>query len=185
MPRPLLQHGVDQLEAMFASAKANLKVLKQLEHELQFRHVPRALALLEQIQAAIPAAGSVPAPVATGTTPVKQPDLWPDPSAVQSTTPPPTPAQRPPVQPATPILCSAIAVTSKTALSMTLDDAYKILKVSPTSPWQEVEQARKRLVQLSHPDRVAPMTSELRNQVRAEAQQVNRAYAVLSVSKMR
>jgi hypothetical protein len=74
MPRPLMQHGIGQLETLFASSKVNLKVLKQLEHELQFRQVPRALALLEQVQAAIPTAGSAPAPAETGSVPVKQPE---------------------------------------------------------------------------------------------------------------
>ena len=46
MPRPLMQHGVGQLEAMFGKGKADAKLLKQLEHELQHRHVPRAVALL-------------------------------------------------------------------------------------------------------------------------------------------
>ena len=31
MPRPLMQHGVGQLEEMFAKGKSDPKVLKQLE----------------------------------------------------------------------------------------------------------------------------------------------------------
>ena len=53
MPRPLMQHGVGQLEEMFAKGKADAKVLKQLEHELQYRQVPRAVALLAEVQAAM------------------------------------------------------------------------------------------------------------------------------------
>lgn len=184
MPRPLMQHGVSQLEALFASSKANLKVLKQLEHELQFRQVPRALALLEQVQTAIPAAGSVPAPVATGVSPVKQPELWSQPPAVQSTAPP-HPAQRPSAQPTAPVPRSSIAVTPRSAPFMTFDDACKVLKVSPTSSWQEIEQTRRHLVQLSHPERVASMTPERRDQMRAEAKRVNSAYAVLSAARVK
>lgn len=50
MSRPLMQYGVEQLEEMFAKAKFDLKVLKQLESELQFRQVPRAVALLTEVQ---------------------------------------------------------------------------------------------------------------------------------------
>jgi len=42
MPRPLMQQGIVQLEEMFAKCKSDAKLLKQLEHELQYRHVPRA-----------------------------------------------------------------------------------------------------------------------------------------------
>jgi len=53
MARPLMQHGVGQLEEMFAKGKADAKVLKQLENELQYRQVPRAVALLAEVQAAM------------------------------------------------------------------------------------------------------------------------------------
>lgn len=188
MPRPLMQHGVGQLETLFASSKANLKVLKQLEHELQFRQVPRALALLEQVQAAIPAAST--APVATVAIPAKQPELWTQPPAVQSAIPlPPPTAQHPSSQPATPALAPAprppAAETPRPAPSMTADDACRLLKVSASSPWQEVEQARRNLVQLAHPDRVVDLALERRDQVRAEAKRVNAAYAVLSAVRAR
>lgn len=184
MPRPLMQHGVGQLEALFASSKVNLKVLKQLEHELQFRQVPRALALLEQVQAAIPTAGSAPAPTETGAVPVKQPDLWTQTPTVQTTTTPPTSVQRPSGQPTTPASHLATAITPRPGPTMTFEDACKVLKVSPTSPWQVVEQSRRQLVQLSHPERVRSLTLEQREQVRTEAQRVNRAYAVLSAAKV-
>ena len=48
MPRPLMQHGVGQLEEMFANSKTDASTLKQLERELQYRQVPRALALLAE-----------------------------------------------------------------------------------------------------------------------------------------
>ena len=41
MPRPLMQHGVGQLEEMFGSCRGSLQVLQQLENELQYRQVPR------------------------------------------------------------------------------------------------------------------------------------------------
>lgn len=185
MPRPLMQHGVGQLETLFASSKVNLKVLKQLEHELQFRQVPRALALLEQVQAAIPTAGSAPAPAETGSVPVKQPDLWTQTPTVQPTTTPPPSVQRPAGQPTTPVSRPAAVVTPRPGSNMTFDDACKVLKVLPTSPWQEVERARCQLVQPSHPDHVASLTPERRDQIRAEARRVNAAYAVMSAYRAR
>ena len=72
MTRPLMQHGVGQLEELFSKSKADTKVLKQLEHELQYRQVPRAIALLAEVQAAM--YGGAPAsPPATSPTPARTP----------------------------------------------------------------------------------------------------------------
>jgi len=83
MPRPLMQHGVGKLEEIFANGKADAMLLKQLEHELQHRQVPRAVALLSEVQAAMtgataPQAPAVPAPPpARAPAPIsQQPDLW-------------------------------------------------------------------------------------------------------------
>ena len=180
MPRPLIQHGVGHLEALFASSKTNLKMLKQLEHELQFRQVPRALALLDQVQIAMPAAG--PASAIKGTISEKQPNLCAQPPEVQPAAPPPP---RPSTQRATPEPLPAADVTQRLASSMAIDDACKVLKVLPTSSWQDVELARRQLVKLSHPAHIAALSPEHRDQVRSEAMQVNTAYLVLSASKVR
>ena len=79
MARPLMQHGVGQLEEMFAKSRADQRVLKQLEHELQYRQVPRAVALLAEVQAAMYGLSPAPAP----------------PPAVKSPAPPPAPAPQP------------------------------------------------------------------------------------------
>ena len=57
MQRPLMQQGVAQLEALFAASRGDLRVLKQLEDELTHRQVPRAVALLAEVQKAIRGAG--------------------------------------------------------------------------------------------------------------------------------
>ena len=49
MPRPLKPLGIGQLEELFARSKTDLKVLKHLAHELQYRQVPRAVALLTEV----------------------------------------------------------------------------------------------------------------------------------------
>lgn len=53
MPRPLKQLGVGQLEELFARSKTDPKALKHLADELQYRQVPRAVALLTEVQAAM------------------------------------------------------------------------------------------------------------------------------------
>ena len=60
MARPLMQHGVGQLEQMYKDAASDRKVLLQLQDELKHRQVPRAVTLLAQVQRSIRAL-SVPA----------------------------------------------------------------------------------------------------------------------------
>ena len=81
MSRPLIQQGVGQLEEMFAKAKADPKLLKQLEHELQYRQVPRATALLAEVQTAMYGGAPAPPPVAV---PTHQPGRAPASSSATS-----------------------------------------------------------------------------------------------------
>jgi DnaJ-domain-containing protein 1 len=64
--------------------------------------------------------------------------------------------------------------------AMTIDDARKVLKTKPCSTWESIEQTRRQLVQLSHPERLASMNAAMREHARQEARRVNAAYAVLS-----
>lgn len=183
MPRPLMQHGVGALEALFAKSKTDPKVLKQLEHELQHRQVPRAVMLLSEVQAAIHGA-TFAAPSVSPVRPaqaVEQPSLRersaapapnpvtpevaPPPSAVSTKTHE-TPAAAKPSQPSVPIL--------------SLEDAYKLLHATVGTTWESIELTRRHLVQQSHPGRLQSMSPDGRAQVRAEAERVNVAYAVLS-----
>ena len=62
---------------------------------------------------------------------------------------------------------------------MPVDEAYKMLKATPASTWDSIEQIRRLLIQQSHPSRVASLSAARRAQVQAEAKRVNAAYAVL------
>ena len=115
MARPLMQHGVGQLEEMFAKGKSDPNVLKLLEHELQYRQVPRAIALLAEVQGAMyggavaPQVPTAPPPPARAPAPApasQQPDLWGRPAAppvvappasVRTVAPAVTPPEPPPV----------------------------------------------------------------------------------------
>ena len=187
MPRPLMQHGVGRLEEMFGSSRGNLQVLRKLENELQYRQVPRALALLEKVQAAMAAIGDVPreppsrAPTTSphpAPTPPKQPDLW-------DKAPAPRPPQVP--RPAPPIRAADAPAATKPAAppapAMPIEDAYKLLKATAGSTWESIEQTRRQLVQQAHPTRVKSLSPDRRTQVTAEAKRVNAAYAALSQAR--
>lgn len=90
MTRPLMRQGIAQLEALYSASATDLKSLKQLQHELKFRQVPRAVSLLEKVEkafagssfalaatpvsvlSATPAAAQAAGPAAS----FEQPDLW-------------------------------------------------------------------------------------------------------------
>ena len=141
MPRPLMQCGIGDLETLFAKSKTDVEVLKQLEHELQYRQVPRAVALLAKVQAAVFRARSAkPEPV--------------DPTVRKT--------EREPAPP------------------ISVEDAYKLLKVTRGSAWESIEQCRREIVNHSHPARLKSMSPERREQALTEAKRVNAAYAALS-----
>lgn len=204
MKRTLMQLGIGELEEIFEASKTDAKVLKQLENELQHRQVPRAVALLEHVQMAMKRVASSLLPRAQKELPLEPsaalaappvpvpPPLAPANSApevvigapVVQPTPPsaPKPARPPAAEPAA--APSARAERAPIA-PLSLDDACKLLKVTLTSPWQEVELARRRLVLLSHPRHVVGMVPERQESVRDEARRVNAAYAVLSAARTR
>lgn len=190
MARPLMQHGVGQLEEMFAKSRADQRVLKQLEHELQYRQVPRAVALLAEVQAAMyglsssPAAAAVAKAPATAAATLPQPSLWDAPS------PPATrPAAGAPSVVLTPVAARpALAPpparsATPPASVMSLDDAYKVLKATPDSTWESIEQTRRLLVQASHPEKLRHVPESKRVQALSEASRVNAAYAALSQAR--
>lgn len=190
MSRPLMQHGVGQLEELFAKGKSDSKVLKQLENELQYRQVPRAVALLAEVQAAMYGATLATPPGPVPELPPKrppspqQPLLWERPGA------PPTAAITTPVlrpRPETPIRPAETPAVSKPAHppapTMPLEDAYKQLKATAGSTWESIEQTRRQLVQQSHPARLRSLSNERRAQVLADAKRVNSAYATLSQAR--
>lgn len=189
MARPLMQHGVGQLEEMFAKSRADQRVLKQLEHELQYRQVPRALALLAEVQAAMYGLSPAPAPTSAIKSPAPPPATAPQPSLWDA----PAPAARP-AAPTPPAVAASVALRPAVAGAparpatppspvMPLDDAYKLLKATPGSTWEFIEQTRRLLVQASHPEKARTLPEARRSQALAEAKRVNEAYAALSLAR--
>ena len=185
MTRPLMQFGVGNLEALFAKSKTDANALRKLEHELQYRQVPRAVALLAEVQAAIsgitpgalapvpPESSRPPAPQQTG---LMQRTATPATGSV--TLPIVTPQQGKPIKPPAPL--DVPKTLPPTQSVMPVDDAYKLLKATTSSTWESIEQNRRQMVMNSSPLITRSMSEERRSQLLAQAKLVNAAYAVLS-----
>ncbi len=184
MSRPLMQYGVGQLEEMFAKAKSDLKILKQLESELQCRQVPRAVALLTEVQWVIYSAtrsagamGDLPPATQPAMPVIQQSGLFEHPETLTINA-----GQSPVViQPQPPSMTTPPPKQStSTAVTIPVNEAYKLLNATPGSTWKSIEQTRRLLVQQAHPSRVAALSAIKRAQIEAEAVQVNAAYLRLS-----
>lgn len=183
MPRPLIQLGVGNLEALFAKSRADVKVLKQLEHELQHRQVPRAVALLAEVQTAMSRMQSV-SPATTPSNPAPAPAPVLKQQSLLDRPATPAAAARPTEPVVKALVPTPIRKTLQAAQpSMSIDEAYKILKMTAGSTWESIEQTRRQLVQQSHPVRLKVMSPEKRMQTLAEAKQVNAAYGTLSQAR--
>ena len=192
MRRSLMQNGIAQLESLFASSMDDAKVLKKLQEELRHRQVPRAVVLAEKVEKALggakaPAGPPIAAPagrtiaqVPTTTPMVHQPDLWKRPNGSTQVQVPPTPAVRTPAPEATALSKPALVGT---ASMMSLDEAYKTLKVTPGSTWEAIELARRQSVQRAHPIAIGNLEIEQRREAQASARRANDAYAVLRTSR--
>lgn len=184
MARPLMQNGVGQLEEMFAKSKSDLKVLKQLESKLQYRQVPKAVALLTEVQRVIcntaksTSTGGAMPPATKAVMPViQQTGLFEQPETISISV-----GESPVVlQPlSTSMTPPPLKQSTSTAATIPIDEAYKLLSATPGSTWKSIEQTRRLLVQQAHPSRVAALTAIKRAQIEAEAMQVNAAYLRLS-----
>lgn len=175
MSRSLVQLKIGQLEEMFASSKLDSKVLKQLEDELRQRKMPRAVSLLAEVQAAMSGVDSSTPSVAT---PISQPkvmppterqlDLWTKPSTVAAS---PSASTVTPEQPK--------QATRSATLTISVEEAYKLLKTTPSSTWESIEETRRQLVQQASPINTKSLDVEKRAQMHAMAQLINAAYETL------
>jgi hypothetical protein len=211
--RPLMQHGVGQLEQLFATSKADAKVLKQLENELRYRQVPRAVALLAEVQSALytqPPKASAPQPMEGKTDappqaeiphpPPVQPALWTLPPGPSGGEPkesnelgqalgneagqPSPPIIRPAPTPAPATEIKSAKNEPRTQPMVTLADAYKLFKATPASSWASIEQARRLAVQAASPTRLSSLPETQQNSARDEARMLNAAYEVLAHARL-
>jgi DnaJ-domain-containing protein 1 len=66
---------------------------------------------------------------------------------------------------------------------MSKEQAFKILKVSPATSWEQIEQSRRELVARAQPDKLAGLSAEKRRALQDECRQVNAAYKSLLQTK--
>jgi hypothetical protein len=170
MTRPYMQWGVGQLEALFEKAAGDDKVLRQLAHELQFRQVPRAIALLDRVAAAqrqpklqrqSEAAGGV---AIHASRPAVQVPLLPDAGM-------PSPHSLP----IAPVSAAPIATSPEVALTLAM--AQSLLNAPAGTPWEAIEQRRRDLVEKSNP--LASAREQHSAQALNNAARANAAYRVL------
>ena len=68
---------------------------------------------------------------------------------------------------------------------MSLDEACKLLSVSTTTPWAQIEERRRELMNAAHPTRLAVMSEEQREEALTRARRVNVAARVLGLLSVR
>lgn len=200
MLRPLMKSRIGDLEDMFAASSGEPEVLLQLERELQFRQVPRALALLEKVQQFKATAGAVGAtePMASlkavvapakqggwvqnSAAPAAQLSLLGPRAAAQLERQPMVSASLPVYPPAKSSRPIPPALIQAAAPEMSLADACRLLNVATGASWESIEQARRVAVQKSSP--ISKGTPDAnRSSALAAARLVNAAYAALSTAR--
>lgn len=197
MSRPLMRLSVVQMEELFAVSKTDGKVLKELAEELSYRHVPRAVGLLARVRNALLSSETsanlppVKAPAGVPPSTPRQSDLT---LALLVLEPPATPIPTPsktgvvrdvpaPHQPLSPSLVLPTKVDAVFKLS--IGDAYKILRATPSSSWESIEQSRRQLVQQAHPDFIRDLSPEWRADIQQKAKRANAAYALLCAERIK
>lgn len=182
MPRPLMQQKIDELETLFARSEGDHRVLKQLEQELKHRQVPRAVALLAKVHAAMRGETSLASSVsASASAPSHRSARVPDPPTTAITSAMALPDAATSGRPSE--VSATAAPTREPLQTMPLEDAYRLLKTTAGSTWESIEQTRRALVQNSHPQKLKSMSPERQAQALAEAKRVNAAYAAMSQAR--
>jgi DnaJ like chaperone protein len=66
---------------------------------------------------------------------------------------------------------------------MSLDEAHKLLHVSPDAPWGEVQSAYKERMAKSHPDKVSHLSEELQKKAEELTLEINKAFNIIKSYK--
>jgi len=170
-----MQHRLAELNEVFRDSQTNAETLKELENELQCRKSGRALlAQVQEAQAKL--RGAYPTPASTpesGQTPQPSPRRE---SALWNLSTSGSGADE--------ISPEASPLASDDFPMMTVEDAYKALRVSVASTWEVIEQSRRQLVQKAHPANLKGMSADKRAATKADAKLVNAAYTTLLRSRL-
>jgi hypothetical protein len=74
-------------------------------------------------------------------------------------------------------------IKAKTYSEMSLDEAHRLLHVSPDAPWGEVQSAYKERMAKSHPDKVSHLSEELQKKAKELALDINKAFNIIKSYK--
>ncbi len=165
--RPLMQHGVAVLEALFEKSRSDNKALKQLENELKFRDVPRARALLVKVQ-----------------------QLLQEPQCGEARQAPMFPAEGA-ITPSSLVATSATAnerapesQSTRANKKYDLESACLLLKVSANAPWEEVERARRHAIKKLGSVGFVLAETSAKMRLLSEAANLNQAYRVIFANRL-
>lgn len=201
--RLFISKRIDELEQMFKTSGTEILTLKRLEDELIHRSTPRAVGLLRAVRKklALPEfIGKSPEPGLFGPTlppsnravpvqlehsaPVR--DLNPKPSsALQLAHPPVEPRRsiltpRPsPVGERIPFPARENPCSKPDNAIVSSEEACKVLQVTLGAAWEAIEQARREIVQKSHPNRIRSFAPEQQSAIVEHARRANAAARIL------
>ena len=185
MSRLLMQKEVELLEDVFAPDKAYPNEYEPPGCERLHRQVPKAVVLLTEVQTTVCQGISVISPITSASSRALtiartyEPDVLFEHPLASARVPLQTPMVIHP-QPAS----MALVLLNPFAqdllpITISVDDACRLLNVTPGSTWESIEQARRSLVMSAHPSHIATMSPNKRAQALAEAARVNAAYLTL------
>jgi hypothetical protein len=193
MTRPLKNHSIDELEDLLKPSDGNISVLNELANELKNRTTVREKALAEKVVKAQQKVFSSltvernDAGLAKQTT---QKTLW-DASVSEGITEKqgivlderhaPTVAVT--EEKATTI--KIVIVPTPHRHELTLEESYKELKVSPSAQWDTIEEARRGIVQMVHPIRMADLDENLQKEAAINAMRANVASEVIFAERLK
>ncbi len=196
MTRTLARASIDDLEALFEKNKGDISGLRSLVNELVYRSTPRATALLDKAQRMLK--------VKEGVRKINDVEPSPPPTTNQDWAGPAIPHQNgfdfevpvfapgkasdiPSIERVTPLAPKPTALVPKAAepthIQISTEQAYRLLKVTPTASWETIEAARRELVSRAQPDKVASLPPDSRKTLLDEARLINLAYKQLLLAR--
>lgn len=184
MSRPFMQNGVDLLQETRTIDNVVPDILEEMERGVQRPNEPRSGAVLVKIHATVGSSTSGVRPLtrvasqAWTVAAADEPALLVEYPLVRVSAPLLMPAMmQPQPSPMTRVLLNALTQEPVSLpLPISVDDACQLLNVTPGSPWESIEQARRGLVMQAHPSNVATLSPNKRARALAEAARVNAAY---------
>jgi len=193
MSRPYIQKTIIDLQQIFEASKDNPAELKKLAAELSYRKVPKAVALAKKVANVLkggepeePGTGSessskdVPIVECQGCGQLLRIKLSLEAREFSC------PSCKAKFYASFSGGVHSVVFVKESGRSepsddvpLTVEDAYKLFEANESTPWEQIELARRRLIQQYHPDKVAALGQKLRAVAEAEGKRINVAYAIL------